>query len=129
MRIGAFPVQASAASALHLADIAAPSGQLVELFEVLVDTVGEETWLRFRFLAPAIARDGEALSYAQAEADFLHLCTAVALPYLQEFELQADVIVVSLSDRPVTFGTSDPDATQYFEAFRVTNNTCVWEAS
>ena len=35
-----------------------PSGQPVDLQEVLVDQMGDETWLRFRFIAPQIARNG-----------------------------------------------------------------------
>ncbi|MEM9639279.1 MAG: DUF6497 family protein, partial [Pseudomonadota bacterium] len=62
-----------------------PSGQPVELYEVLIDEVGADTWLRFRFLAPEIARNGGSVDFAQAEPDLEHLCQAVALPYLAEF--------------------------------------------
>ena len=104
-----------------------PSGQSVTLNEVLVDTVGDQSWLRFRFVAPQIARDGGDVSYAQAEADFAHLCETVALPYLDEYALQPDKIVISLMDRMVAFGTSDPEATQFFEAFRPRDGSCLWE--
>ena len=105
-----------------------PSGQPLELSEVLIDTVGAETWVRFRFIAPDIARDTGAVSYADAEGDFQALCDGFALDYLVEFDLDPDVIVVSLMDRPVPFGTADPDATQFIEAFRPGPNSCVWEA-
>ena len=36
-----------------------PSGQPITLQEVLVDTIGAETWLRFRFVAPEITSDAE----------------------------------------------------------------------
>ena len=104
-----------------------PSGQTVELFEVLIDEVASETWVRFRFLAPAIGKDAGLLSYAQAEDDFMHLCSQVAVPYLREFDLTADVVVIALLDRPVGFGVSDPDSTQYIEAFRVDAQRCEWE--
>lgn len=42
LAVFAFPVEAQTL----------PSGQAVELREVLIDTVGTERWLRFRFLAP-----------------------------------------------------------------------------
>ncbi|MDH5531341.1 MAG: DUF6497 family protein, partial [Paracoccaceae bacterium] len=32
------------------------------------------------------------------------------------------------SDRVVPFGESDPEATQYFEAFSIADGTCIWEA-
>ncbi|WP_299045579.1 DUF6497 family protein [uncultured Tateyamaria sp.] len=105
-----------------------PSGQPVTLSEVLVDQVGTEAWLRFRFVAPDIARGAGAVSYADAEADFQALCDGFALGYMTEFDLSADVVVISLMDRPVPFGTSDPDATQFFEAYRIGPEGCVWEA-
>jgi len=104
-----------------------PSGRQIELFEVLVDKVGEEAWLRFRFLAPEIAQDQSGPSFEVAQLDFEHLCTEVALPYLEKFDLEADVIVLSLLDRPVAFGEIDPEATQLIEAFRLQDGQCVWE--
>lgn len=105
-----------------------PSGQSVTLNEVLVDTVNAESWLRFRFLAPQIARDGGDITYDLAEADFAHLCKTVARPYLATYDLTPDVIVIALMDRPVPFGQADADATQFIEAFRISDDTCIWEA-
>ena len=104
-----------------------PSGQPLELHEVLIDDLGDEIWLRFRFVAPQIARDGGSVTYAVAEPDFMHLCETLALPYIAEYALTGDVIVISLADRRVEFGQPDPDATQFFEAFRPVDNTCIWE--
>lgn len=122
---------ALAAVALTAPPLAAqdtPSGQTVTLHEVLVDAVGTESWLRFRFVAPQIARDGGDVTYAQAEADFQHLCDTVARPYVAQHGLVADVIVISLMDRPVAFGQADAAATQFFEAFRLPGDACIWEA-
>ncbi|WP_299207195.1 DUF6497 family protein [uncultured Tateyamaria sp.] len=105
-----------------------PSGQPVSLSEVLLDAVGAESWVRFRFIAPEIAKDVGTVSYAKAEDDFQALCDGFALTYMTDFELTADVVVISLMDRPVPFGASDPDATQFFEAFRPGADGCVWEA-
>lgn len=105
-----------------------PSGQIVALDEVLIDTVNDEDWLRFRFLAPQIARDTGDITYAAAEGDFAHLCETVARPYLAEFDLEPEVIVIALMDRPVPFGQADADATQFIEAFRIEGDACVWEA-
>ncbi len=104
-----------------------PSGIAIELFEVLVDEVAGEDWLRFRFLAPELANETNGLTFEQVQADFDHLCGTVALPYISQFDLQADVVVISLLDRPVAFGEADPDATQLIEAFRVSEDECVWE--
>ena len=59
--------------------------------------------------------------------DFEYLCEALVLPYMSDFELKGDVIVVSLSDRATQFGEPDPEATQFFEAFRVVDEICIWE--
>lgn len=104
-----------------------PSRRQVELFEVLIDEVSGETWLRFRFLAPELGMEGGTLSFEEAEADFQFLCGTVALPYMTENGLRADVVVISLLDRPVPFGESDHEATQLIEAFRVDTGTCMWE--
>jgi hypothetical protein len=105
-----------------------PSGQPVELWEVLVDRVGEQTWLRFRFLTPEIAKSTGTVSFDTVEGDFEVLCTQVALPYIAEHALPADVVVISMLDRAVEFGQSDAEATQYIDAFRPDGATCVWEA-
>lgn len=105
-----------------------PSGQPVSLSEVLLDAVGSESWVRFRFIAPEIAKETGTVSYGQAEGDFQALCDEFALTYMTDFDLTADVVVISLMDRPVPFGTSDPEATQFFEAFRPYADGCVWEA-
>ena len=104
-----------------------PSGQVIDLQEVLVEDMGEETWLRFRFIAPQIAEGPDAIAYDLAAPDMEHLCAVVALPYMIEHALVGQVIVVSLADRAVEFGAADPEATQYFEAFRAQNDTCIWE--
>ncbi|MGJ5619734.1 DUF6497 family protein [Sulfitobacter sp. MF3-043] len=104
-----------------------PSGQPVELQEVLVDEVDGQIWLRFRFVAPEIARDGGSIDNEAAAPDMIHLCTSVALPYITQYDLDGQIIVVSLADRVTEFGVPDPDATQFFEAFRAEGDTCIWE--
>ena len=104
-----------------------PSGQNVSLMEVRSDDLGTDTWLRFRFLAPAIARDSGVVDFAGAEADMAHLCAHVAVPYVAEHGSDAGLVVISLSDRALAFGESDPAATQYFDAFRVEGDRCIWE--
>lgn len=118
----AFILAATTAQAVDV-----PSGQPVELQEVLVDQVSGETWLRFRFIAPQIARDTGAIDSVQAGPDMAFLCDTVAAPYIAQYELTGDVIVISMSDRRAEFGAADPDMTQYFELFRLNNNTCIWE--
>lgn len=104
-----------------------PSGQSVTLTEVLQDVVSGEEWLRMRFVAPEIGNNNGNLGFTAVGADIQHLCENVGLPYLVEYSLTPSVVVISLMDRPVEFGATDPDAKQYFEAFRIENDTCVLE--
>ncbi len=104
-----------------------PSGQPVELHEVLVDDEPGQTWLRFRFVAPQIVQDQTSVWLDNVSDDMDHLCDAIAVPYLTVQELTPFRIVISLSDRPVEFGASDPEATQFFELYSLSDGSCMWE--
>jgi hypothetical protein len=104
-----------------------PSGQSVELTDVLLDEAPGALWVRFRFLAPAIARQGGTVWATQAFEDMDHLCNTVALPYLAEYALDPVRIVISLSDRAVAFGEPAPEATQYFGQYSQGPEGCMWE--
>ncbi|WP_245604543.1 DUF6497 family protein [Sulfitobacter donghicola] len=113
------------ASPLAAAEV--PSGQEVVLHEVLVDAQETVTWLRFRFLTPQIAAGATQVSFDVAGQDMLHLCETVALPYIDEYTLSGDKVVISFMDRITEFGQPDPDAVQYFESFRPENGVCMWD--
>ena len=104
-----------------------PSGQPITLHEVLLDNVNGEDWLRFRFIAPRIGRADSDISYADSAPDMAHLCGNVVIPYMAEYNLTGHLIVVSLADQETEFGATNPDATQFFDAFRVENGACIWE--
>ncbi|WP_342586054.1 DUF6497 family protein [Leisingera sp. ANG-M1] len=108
--------------------VAVPSGQPVTLSEVLLDDAPGQTWARFRFVAPEIARETGTVSYEAAAPDMDHLCKTLVLPYLAEHGLEPARVVISLSDRVLPFGAQDPAATQFFEAYRLENASCMWEA-
>jgi hypothetical protein len=126
--VGAFVGLAIVGFASSSAAQDVPSGQSITLHEVLIDAVDNQSWLRFRFIAPRIARVGGDITYGDAAADMEHLCASVAVPYMSEYELQSDLVVISLSDQETEFGTPNQDATQFLDAFRVKNMTCIWEA-
>ncbi|MEX0307247.1 MAG: DUF6497 family protein [Ruegeria sp.] len=104
-----------------------PSGQPVELSDVLLDTNPGELWVRFRFIAPKIGSTAGRITYDVAVIDMEHLCETLAVPYVAQHELVPARVVISLSDRPLEFGTSEPDATQFFEAYRLEQSRCIWE--
>lgn len=104
-----------------------PSGQEVTLMDVIWNIPGPEGLAtRFRFLAPAIARDGGTISADQAQADMLALCRDLALKRIADAGQAPAQIIISLSDRPVPFGETVPDATQYFESYALKDGDCVW---
>ncbi len=108
------------------APVPVPSGQAVTYLDTVHDAPGPEGLaIRFRFLAPAIARDGGTVTAEQASGDMLALCRGFALPRIAVTGPQPSQIIVSLSDRPVPFGQADPEATQFFEAYSIRDGDCV----
>lgn len=106
-----------------------PSGQEVRYLDTVQSAPGPEGLaIRFRFIAPAIARETGTIGAEAAQADMEWLCTNFALPRLPAGGPAPSQIIVSLSDRPVAFGEPAPDATQFFEAYTVADGICVWEA-
>jgi len=109
--------------------VVVPSGQDVRLLEVVLNAPGPDgVAARFRFVAPAIAKDGGEIDFETASADMAHLCQTYALPKLAELGPVPPQIIISFSDRAVPFGEAAPDATQFFEAYRVEGDACIWEA-
>jgi hypothetical protein len=108
--------------------IEVPSGQPITLLDVIWNVPGPLGMAtRFRFLAPAIARGEGSVDFEVAAADMMHLCQNFARPKVLGADLAPTQIIISLSDRDVPFGQSDPDATQFFEAYRLENGACIWE--
>jgi hypothetical protein len=121
------PLYAAMATGTALPATALPSGQTVTLQEVILDDIGGSPVVRFRFLAPDIARNGGTVGFDQAALDMATLCETIAIPYIAQNAIAADHVVISLSDRAIEFGSTDPEATQYFDAFHLQDDSCIWE--
>lgn len=107
--------------------VSVPSGQVVMLEDVIWNVPGPDGLaIRFRFLAPQIARDGGSIDADTASMDMQALCRSFALPRISDQGPQPGQIIISLSDRPVKFGDTDPEATQFFEAYSIENGDCIW---
>ena len=105
-----------------------PSGQQVVLQDVVRDAPGPDgLTYRFRFIAPAIAREGGTVDVDPAMTDMAHLCETYALPRLAGGGPMPAQVVISLSDLALPFGEASAEATQYFEAYRIENGACIWE--
>ena len=118
------------ALALALAGAAAaegipvPSGQPVERIEVIEEAAPDGLVLRYRFLAP----EAGALEFEARMADMAHLCDTVALPELRAAGQEPRRVVVSLSEKAVEFGVRDATVAQFFEAYTIGPERCIWEA-
>lgn len=102
-----------------------PSGLPVEFQESFYERQDDGgLWARFRFVMPAIG--AEDVGYAEVADDFLILCENYALPSLSGQDIPGQIII-SLADRATEFGVTNPEATQFFEAFRPKDASCIWE--
>ncbi len=118
-------VAAMTASAAYAQD-AVPSGQPLVLWEVVWERIeGTGTQAVFRFIAPGVARDGGEVDAEAALADLDWLCGSHAVPIAGLPAARAQTVVVTLMDRPVPRGATDPDATQYFGLYVIEDGRCV----
>lgn len=118
---------ALSATASEPVTVAVPSGQTVTMAEILSDENPGALWLRFRFVAPGIARDGGEVSHEIAIADIDWICANLALPYIEQQGLTPARVVISMADRAVPFAVTDATATQFFATYRTEDGLCIWE--
>ena len=105
-----------------------PSGQSVTLHEVIVDHPSPAAvTYRFRFLTPAIARDGGTMDFEASIADMQQLCDTYALQKLTAPLPETVQVIIAFSDKIIPFGETDPETTQFFMAFNIADGACVLE--
>jgi hypothetical protein len=56
-----------------------------------------------------------------------YLCNDFALKHLPEGGSKLAEIIISLSDRDVPLGEDNPEATQFFNSYRIEDGVCQWE--
>ncbi|MBL4915972.1 DUF6497 family protein [Szabonella alba] len=109
------------------APILLPSGQQVTFLDAIWNEPGPGgLTTRFRFLAPDIGTGG-TVGFDLAVEDMAYLCESYALPRVADNIPPPQQIIITLFDRPVAFGEAAPEATQYFEAYRIEDGLCIWE--
>ena len=105
-----------------------PSGQGVSLHELIVDAPSPNTVIyRFRYLAPAIAREGGTMDFEASIADMQHLCEVHAVTQMAEPAAAKVQVIISFADMPVPFGETNPEVTQFFVAFTYKDGLCILE--
>ncbi|MEM8825175.1 MAG: DUF6497 family protein, partial [Pseudomonadota bacterium] len=103
-----------------------PSGQPIVLWQVLWERVeGAGTQAVMRFIAPQIAREGGSVDFDTAVLDMDWLCETHGLTLAGLPAAQSDSVVITLMDRPVPRGATDPAATQFFGTYLVDNGKCL----
>ena len=130
MRIGAVAAMAALGLVPGVAKAAGtgvqlPSGLEAGLMEGFVEVQPDgERWARFRYVMPALAATAD---FDLVQQDFIVLCESQALPMMSDAGNQVSQVIVSLRDKPLEFGQSDPGTVQYFETFAIRDGRCIWE--
>ncbi len=110
---------ATAGEAIHL-----PSGETALLQEVIEETSGEDRVARFRFIAPWVAG---TVDYAVVAVDMESLCQTYALSRMADLESPPTRIIVSLAQNETEFAVANPEITQFFESYTLSEGLCIWE--
>ncbi|WP_299792118.1 DUF6497 family protein [uncultured Marivita sp.] len=105
--------------------LAVPSEQPVTFLEMLSDTTANGLMYRFRFVAPEIGQEGR--EYQDVEVDMQFLCESFAIPRVADTGPQPSQIVISFSQKETEFGVANEDVIQFFEAYRIEDETCILE--
>lgn len=105
--------------------LAVPSSQPVTFLEMLSDTTANGLMYRFRFVAPEIGQEGR--EYQDVEVDMQFLCESFAIPRVADIGPLPNQIVISFSQQETEFGVANEDVIQFFEAYRIEDETCILE--
>lgn len=101
-------------------EVRVPSGQKVQLMEMLEEAGQDGPTRRYRFVAPGL---GE-IAFEDAARDMDHLCAEFGVREAADAELALHRVIVSLSEQPIAFGATDASITQYFEVYSVEGGQC-----
>ncbi|WP_308915277.1 DUF6497 family protein [Jannaschia sp. LMIT008] len=102
-----------------------PSGQAAVLWQILWERGGGDMpQAVLRFIAPGVA----GVDPDDVQADLAWLCDTHGVPVAGLPNAPTGGIVVTLMDRPVPRGTTDPQAIQFFGAFTVEEGRCTEDA-
>ena len=112
---------ALATPALGAGDVL-PSGLMAGAPDIVVDASA----LRMRYVIAEIA-DTDSYPFDLLEADFQWLCDQFGVAAHAQSAPDAPAIIISFAAQPLAFGETAPNVVQYFEAFRVEDDACIWE--
>lgn len=108
--------------------LSVPSGQQITLQEVITNQRGPAgLTARFRFVAPGISEASGHVSFETASQDMEAICNLFVVPRLDAMSPQPNQVIISLSEEETEFGVSQPEITQFFEAYSIRDGACHWE--
>ncbi|WP_116130898.1 DUF6497 family protein [Tropicimonas sp. IMCC34043] len=117
----------AAAAAMVGDQIVTPSGLIVTyLDDILEDQASGGSWLTLRFVSPAIGTGAGKVGYEAVAGDLDALCAGPGLDAAVKLG-GVDEVIITLMDRPVERGITDPDATMFIGVYLPTESGCVWE--
>jgi hypothetical protein len=67
------------------------------------------------------------MTSTSSQDDMQTLCASFALPRLPETGPRPNQVIISLAAAETPFGQPAPDVVQFFEAYDVSDGTCVWD--
>lgn len=104
------------------------SGLVVSLHETRLEPVGAPTHgvrtVRLRYVSSQL--EETAFSFERIEGDFIELCASFGLKTRAQSAPKAEQVIISIASQPTAFGESAPKVAQYFDAFLVEGDTCIW---
>ncbi len=108
-------------------DVFVPSGIEVSFHDAHVEEQTDgETWLTLRLVSPQIGRDDGKVGYEDVADDLDSLCDSHGLPAAAAAGT-VDQVLITLMDRIVERGVTDPDATMFIGAYLPAEGGCVWQ--
>jgi len=108
------------------AEIVVPSGRAMEVYSFEVVEQPQDRNLLF---VGVLADPLDPQSYDAAAQDMDALCKDLALPEAIVQERQGILInevSIRLADRPLGYGETDPDATQFMGFYEIVSGECEW---
>lgn len=119
---------AQSCNAEERAGVSMPSGLVVEPLETRLEPFGAPTHsvqtVRLRYVSDQLTE--KAFDFAQIEGDFAYLCQTDGLVTRARSAPNAKQIIISIASEPLVFGEISPQIVQYFDAFDVKSDACVW---
>lgn len=121
--IAGFAAGTAAASSTGASEFGVPSDNQTYLHEAMVDAQTEPSSLRLRFVQPSLSA---GFDYSDVSDDLFALCQAQFRGEVAQNVAEMGQVIVSIANKEVPFGETNPDVVQVFEVFHLGDAGCEW---